>query len=62
MTFVGRVEDGFPKGGKPSLDEREDILLDLDDTLVKICLVLGEEGLEVGGVDVGRALMTEEHC
>jgi hypothetical protein len=59
LTFVSRAEDGLPKGGKPSLEEREDILLSLDDTLVEICLILDEEGLEIGGVNVGRALMTE---
>lgn len=57
MTFVGSVQNGFPKSDEPGLYEREYVLLYLDDTLVEICLVLDEEGLEVGGIDVRRALM-----
>jgi len=52
LTFVGCIEDRFPEGNKPSLDKREYVCLSLDDTLVQICFVLGEEGLKVGGVDV----------
>jgi len=56
LTFVGGVEDEFPEGGKTGLDECENIFLDLDDAFVEIGLMLGEERLEIGGVNVGRTL------
>lgn len=52
MAFVGCIKDRFPEGSKPRSGEHEYVSLSLDDTLIQICFILGEEGLKVGGVDV----------